>query len=87
MNVYAGLLLSGKDRYSYLVVLHLSNELLTLLLHLPRLHNVYSMEECYHIIHMDCMVNGGGSLSFLLLLVSKRLPLRPKSISCIKMIF
>ena len=46
-----------------------------------------SMEEYYHIKHMYYMVNGGGILSLLLVLVSKRLPLRPNFISCSKMIF
>ena len=63
--MYAGLLLSVKDKYSYLVQVHLSNALYILILRLPKLHNVYSVDESYHIKHMDCMDVGDGIWSIL----------------------
>ena len=74
--MYAGLLLSVKDKYSYLLQVKLSNALYILFLRLPKLHNVYSVDESYHIKHMDCMDVGDG-----MQLVLTRLPLRPKFIN------
>lgn len=58
--MYAGLLLSVKDKYNSLVLVHLSNALYILFLHLPKLHSVRSTAESYHIKHMDCMDIGDG---------------------------
>ncbi len=61
--MYAGILLNVTGKCNCQVLVHLSNDLYILYPYQPKFHSACSMDESYHIKHMECTDVGDDTLS------------------------